>query len=230
VESLGKGTGALLLKDDELVDAFSAIDLAGNNVDFWSPRTGLNYNVSAYQAVKQLIKDKEVMVMSVKDKGQVYDKGNVTAMYDTKLRLPAVFVFEKPVDKKKRLASLAHEFTHVFQDWNDIQSKLKFTETDAVLAESLVSAALGLKARPDHPILPLIELIKTGKHRTDKKGWTDAYDKAADLVAQDPNYAAQIKADPNADMKTGDEKKKQPEKLAAILKKLAGATSGADKR
>jgi hypothetical protein len=121
---------------------------------------------------------------------------------------------------------MAHEMTHAFQDFKDVQSLLKYTETDANLAGSLVAAALGLKARPDHPMLPLIKLINEGK-QTDKKAWSAAYDKAADEVAKDKSYASQIKQDPNADMKTGDEKKNQPAKLEAILKKLAAAKSGA---
>jgi hypothetical protein len=216
----------VLNKDSDLDEILAALDLAGNNVDFWSPGTGLTYNVSAYQAVKQLVRDKEILVVAVDDKGQVWDRGNVAALYDRELPKPVVLVFKKPTNKKMRQASLAHELTHAFQDFKDITSPVKYIETDAILADSLVSAALGLKAPAGHPVLPLIDLIKKGK-QSDRKVWKAAYETAADAVAKDPTYAREIKLRPTGDMKTGDEKKDQPKKLDAILKKLAAAKSGA---
>jgi hypothetical protein len=226
IEPLARANGTELNKDSDLDEILAALDLAGNNVDFWSPGTGLTYNVSAYQAVKQLVRDKEIHVVAVDDKGQVFDRGNVAALYDRELPVPVVLVFKKPTDKKVRQANLAHELTHAYQDFKDINSLTKYIETDAVLADGLVSLALGLKAPAGHPALPLIDLIKKGK-QSDKKVWKAAYEKAADAVAKDPTYARQIKLKPNGDMKTGDEKKDQPKKLDAILKKLAAAKSGA---
>jgi hypothetical protein len=102
IEPLAKANGTVLKTDADLAEAYAALDLAGNSIDFWSPRTGLTYNVSAYQAVKQLVRDKEILVAAVKDKGQVWDRGNAVAMYDRMLARPVVFVFEKPTDKKLR--------------------------------------------------------------------------------------------------------------------------------
>jgi hypothetical protein len=192
VESLGKGTGTPLATDDELAEVFIALDVAGNNVDFKSPQTGLSYNLSAYQAIKELVKNKEILVMSVKDKGQVWERGHVGAMYDAKLKLPVVFVFEKPADQRLRLGSLVRELTHAFQDRSDIQSDIKFIETDALLAEGLVVSSLGLTAPKEHPILPLIDVIRRGRNRSDPKAWSDAYNAAADIVAKGPRYAWQV--------------------------------------
>jgi hypothetical protein len=225
IEPLARANGTLLNKDSDLEEILAVLDLAGNSVDFWSPGTGLTYNVSAYQAVKQLVRDKAVHVVAVDDKGQVWDRGNVAAVYDRELPEPVVLVFKKPTDKKVRQASLAHELTHAFQDFKDIQKPTKYIETDAILAGSLVSVALGLKAPPGHPAMPLIELIKKGK-QSDKKVWKDAYEVAADAIAKDPTYAQEIKLNPTGDMKKGDEKKDQLKKLDAILKKLAAAKSG----
>src|SRR5205085_1314593 len=58
IEPLALGGNATPLNTDaDLDEIFATLDLAGNNVDFFSPGTGLTYNVSAYQAVKQLIRD-----------------------------------------------------------------------------------------------------------------------------------------------------------------------------
>lgn len=190
IEALSRGVGKRLTSDQELGDTFAALDLAASSVNFTSPRTGIAYNASKYQAVKQLIKDKNIIVIAVQDRGIVY--GDIRprgapaegafALFDPDSDPPVIFIADSKSSSGK-LSKLAHELTHAIQNFGGIPRPAQFFETDAYIVQFLVLAKENNKPLPpQHPITPCVDIIQAGKAKTSNDAWEKAYYKAVEAV------------------------------------------------
>lgn len=217
LHAMVKGAAHFLTTADELKEVNQALDLAAK-VNFSCPKTGITYDATAFNAIKQLVADKEIMIAQIADDGLVWDKGNIGALYDRTALKPFLMLFEKPTS---RVALIAHEMTHAVQDWSDVNTLYKYTELDGLLTEALVALALkpGAKIPKNHPYLMLEKFITKKQARASDKDYVAAYEKAADSLLSDPVYGARNAVNPNADM-TG-EKANQKSKLDEVIKGLS---------
>jgi hypothetical protein len=228
-EALGRGVGKLLKSDDaELKELTDALTYAASHINFISPGTHLTYNAGEYQAMKKLVEGGDINVIAVKDHGLVY--GNIrpkhatargaVAAYDGDTDPPTVFLFDDtPKDGKK--GTIAHEFAHGIQDWNNDKSSRKYRETDAYIVEGLIHIAdTGKPISKSHPVHDCVDIVLAGKATSGNADWTKAYEAAADGVGADPLNSA-----PTHGVKNGADKQKKLAKLLQAIQKSQLAAS-----
>jgi hypothetical protein len=126
--------GKMLSSDAELAPVYGALALATAHVQFQSPGTGLAYYPYVYQAMIQLVKNKNIRVVILQDHDLLWDVPGWVAYYDSPSN--ALLLTSHTTDD-----FIVHEMTHAVQDWNDIQGvETNFTELDAYIAQGVVVA------------------------------------------------------------------------------------------
>jgi hypothetical protein len=209
---------AQLKTDPELKDYYGAIGAHAGKISFVSPGTGLTYSPDAYLAMKQLITDGKITVFEADAAflsfvgGRYFSNSNRLFLYKT----------STPADKPW---AIMHELTHAIQDWNDVISKIKFTEADAFIA--MTAAALGVneatyEAMKEFPEQKnAAEIVLAKKAELKNADWIKAYKALVKAIESGVDYGDI--ANNKFDSKRGEKGTPEKKILAELMQKMKKA-------
>src|SRR5262245_37671576 len=190
-EALYRGAGSYVMGDD-LEPIYRALDVGTiGRIQFSSPGTGISYTPAHYRAMAMLVRQGEISVVRIKDKGLTFQNLRTMAQYDSEANR---LLLLDGAPEHLKFNVLVHEFTHAIQDWlNGMFWLDKHIEADAYIAGAVASHARGPYFPPGDDRFALsyhvaAPLVLSGKATWGNKPWERAYQRVVDSLDQDPFY------------------------------------------
>lgn len=216
-----KGTGKWLDEEKEIGKITAAL---GTNyvgkVNFKSPETKILYQPNYYAVIKKLIDDMDILVFRLVAAELNESAGLGSGLYRSDGE--ALFLYEgMPVHAEIPL--IVHEVTHSIQDWLDINSKVKYIEADAYIAQAVVCHALGRSFKKDseHPLhvafFHAVPIVLEGGGNPNNQHWRPAYLEVVKAVSKHHLYKEK-KDQPRKFKKKGENKERK--EFIRLLKAL----------
>jgi hypothetical protein len=207
-----KGTGKWVDGEKELANVTAALgtDYVGK-VNFKSPETKVLYQPNYYAVIKKLIDDMDILVFRLHAAELNESAGLGGGFYRSGSE--AVFLYEG-MPLKNEIPLIVHEVTHSIQDWLDINSKVKYIEADAYIAQAVVCHLLGRKFEEDsEKPLPVAffhaaPMVLEGDGNMNNPHWRPAYLEVVKAVGKHHIYQHK-KDDPRKFKKKGENKERK---------------------
>jgi hypothetical protein len=214
------GSAAQLASADQIKQFRAVMTSNTGKIKFTSPGTRITYSPDQYLAIAQLVADGKITVFDV----DAAALNSLSGTYESGIDRLIIYKGFGPSLMKW---TIVHEVTHAIQDWQDIVSKVKFTEADAFIAAAMTGVGANGVIAPDAVIefpeeKAAAGLVFDGKAVLSNKDWTKAYAAVVKAVEKSGRYS-RIK---NRPFKPSKDERGKNEKaiLADTLRRIKAAS------